>query len=258
MNAYEVQDIAQTIFRRSGADILSSPPGTLHIQLTEELDQALMNRPFYWQYVRSTGETPKPMQLHLKINPDAPGDGEVLHSGSPRFHQLLDQLRLRGRWTRLYEETRGIPGNQTGLHPWLNVNVKISYLCDRRKDIILSLGIHLLTGTVKDHFMDSLASRPLSPHLPELTFIMAPIIKPPSAFVRIKQMLMEAIDQGPDDWAKAAEARMQEDLELLDAFYAGEHELPESYEIEKKAIEEQYTPHIYVEVINAGIFYLLP
>ncbi|MGM2836147.1 YqhG family protein, partial [Bacillus cereus group sp. Bce025] len=39
-------------------------------------------------------------------------------------------------------------------------------------------------------------------------------------------------------------------------FYEESDELPESYEIEKQALQEQYEPRITVQIINGGLFYV--
>lgn len=40
------------------------------------------------------------------------------------------------------------------------------------------------------------------------------------------------------------------------SFYEESDELPESYEIEKQALQEQYEPRITVQIINGGLFYV--
>ena len=48
--------------------------------------------------------------------------------------------------------------------------------------------------------------------------------------------------------------RWNHDLDLLNRFYEESDELPESYEIEKQALQEQYEPRITVQIINGGLF----
>ena len=50
--------------------------------------------------------------------------------------------------------------------------------------------------------------------------------------------------------------RWNHDLDLLNRFYEESDELPESYEIEKQALQEQYEPRITVQIINGGLFYV--
>lgn len=45
-------------------------------------------------------------------------------------------------------------------------------------------------------------------------------------------------------------------MNLLDQFYADQVDKPETYEIEKKALIDQYEPKINIEIINGGLFTL--
>ena len=57
-------------------------------------------------------------------------------------------------------------------------------------------------------------------------------------------------------WADAAIKRWNEDLELLDHFYDDHEEKPETYELEKIGLQDQYEPIVNIEIINGGIYYL--
>ncbi|WP_052363650.1 YqhG family protein [Geomicrobium sp. JCM 19037] len=84
---------------------------------------------------------------------------------------------------------------------------------------------------------------------------MAGLVQPTSAVRRIKQYLLGDISNRKHEWADEATKRMNEDLILLDRFYE-EEEVREDYDLEKKAIKEQYQPAIELSFINGGIFYL--
>ena len=45
---------------------------------------------------------------------------------------------------------------QTPLLPWLCMNVKISYQCDRKRDIFKSIGLQLINGQMVEDFHDRL------------------------------------------------------------------------------------------------------
>ena len=107
----------------------------------------LMNRPFYWHYIERTGGVPQPMQLTLITRPNEQTNklkGERLHFGAPRLHQLFRSAQKRGSFIRLYEEPESPLNGNAALHPWLGMNVVISYECDRKKDDLVSLGLHLI------------------------------------------------------------------------------------------------------------------
>ena len=50
--------------------------------------------------------------------------------------------------------------------------------------------------------------------------------------------------------------RWNHDLDLLNRFYEESDELPESYEIEKQALQEQYEPALQCKLLMADSFML--
>ena len=112
--------------------------------------------------------------------------GEVLHFGSPRLHQIFHSARKLASYTRLYENKAAIPGKQTPLHPGLGFNIKISYQCDLKKDLLKSFRINLINGAMKENFHEELMKKTLTPKIPDFTFTLTPIIKPQSGISRIQ------------------------------------------------------------------------
>src|SRR5699024_11543085 len=56
-------------FNAHHCTILRNEDGVMTVQLTEEMDQSLMNRPFYWHYVKKMGKMGEPMKLTFITNP---------------------------------------------------------------------------------------------------------------------------------------------------------------------------------------------
>jgi hypothetical protein len=261
MQQHEIHQFLERYFRANECDILEADDGYIKVQLSIEMDKELMNRPFYWHYIERTGGTPAPMQLTLitkQTEKTNSLEGERLHFGSPRLHQIFRSAQKRGGFIRLYEEAASCQQSHIPLHPWLGLNVKISYQCDRKKDQILSLGLHLISGTIIEQFHDRLQKLKLTPKIPDYCFTISPLIKPKSGIGRLEQYIRRRIFQDDHTWAEKAKERWAEDLALLDHFYEGMEEKPECYHIEKEALEEQYKPRIIVSVINGGLFYLHP
>lgn len=256
MRQDEIQQFLERYFRANECDIIENEDVYMTVQLTIAMDKELMNRPFYWHYIERTGGTPAPMKLTFIIKHTENITGEPLHFGSPRLHQLFQSAQRHGSYIRLYEKTNAT--SSVPLHPWLGVNVKISYQCDRKKDTILSLGLHLITGTIVEQFHEKLQKLPLTPKIPDYCFTISPIIKPQSGMARLEQYIGKKIEQDDHTWAEQAIARWNEDLALLDHFYEEMEEKPECYYMEKQALEEQYKPKITISVINGGLFYLQP
>ena len=261
----EIHKFLERYFVANDCAIEGNTASHLTVQLTIDMDKELMNRPFYWHYLEKTGGVPNPMKLTLITNQNAaPEDlkGDIIHFGSPRLHQIFESTKSIGSFIRLYEQTNSLPRQQasTPLHPWLNVNLKVSYKCDRKKDILMSLGIHLISGVIVESFHEKLHTLPLTPKIPDMCFTMSPIIKPQSGLSRLEHYVRGFIASQDHSWAEEARARWQKDLNLLNHFYEDleEEELPETYETEKKALQEQYEPKIIVDIINGGLFYMTP
>jgi len=247
-------------FAANECEIIENSDGKLVTTLTVDLDKQLMNRPFYWHYVEKTGGTPQPMTLTFFTKKKEKKKGEFIHFGSPRLHQIFQSAKKLASFFRLYEMEDASKKQDTGytpLYPWLNINVKISYLCDRKKDTLLSLGLHLINGQIVEQFFDKLLERTLTPKLPDYCFPLTSLIKPQSGLTRLKKYIEQTIASDDHRWAEEAKMRWNEDLALLERFYEDSHDdHRETYENERNALREQYEPRIAVEVINGGIFYL--
>lgn len=258
MQQSEISSFLMSFFEANSCPIIEENNGYFVVQLTNEMDEALMNRPFYWQYLRKTGGTPNPMKLTFITNAqEAPADlkGERVHFGSPRLHQIFAATKKLAAYIRLYEQKKRTEQN-VPLQPWLGINLKVSYICDKKKDQIYSLGLHLINGVMVDHFQEKLQKLELTPKIPDYCFTITPLIKPFSGLNRIKNYVLEKIKQEDHQWAEEAEKRMKADLFLLDHFYEDLDEKPDLYWIEKQAIQDLYKPRIEIEIQNGGMFYL--
>ena len=147
----EVHQYLEKYFSAVNCQITDQTPGSMTIQLTPEIDKELMNRPFYWHYAEKTGQKGVPMSLTLitdqdKVSPDV--KGELVHFGSPRLQQIFQSAKKHANYVRLYEQKPGPLTKQLPLHPWLAVNFKVSYQADRKKDVLHSLGLNLISVTI--------------------------------------------------------------------------------------------------------------
>lgn len=255
----EIHNFLQRYFTANSCEFTEINEGYMTVQLTNNMDKMLMNRPFYWHYLEKTGGIPNPMKLTLITDQGkAPKDlkGELIHFGSPRLHQIFQSTKELAKFIRLFQQYSNSPQRNLPLYPWLGVNVKISYECDQKKDTFLSLGLHLINGLIMENFQASLENIELTPKIPDLCFTMPALIKPRSGLNRIQQYIYALIEKEDHSWADNAKKRWREDLALLDHFYEGMQEKPESYLIEKEALREQYEPKVKIEMINGGLFYL--
>ncbi|MGC4376540.1 YqhG family protein [Fictibacillus sp. Mic-4] len=257
MQQQEIHRFLERFFVANECEILEKTADSLKVQLTIELDKLLMNRPFYWHYLEKTGAEPNPMTLTLYTGQGQPADssGEFIHFGSPRLHQIFSSTKKLASFIRMYES---VPhsGINIALNPWLCINVKISYQCDRKKDMIHSYGIHLINGIIEENFHEKLQTIRLSKRIPDYCYTLSPLIKPVSGLKRLENMIIEKIHEDDHSWAEDARMRWAEDEELLNRFYEDIEEKPEYYYGEKEALQTQYEPKITVSIINGGLFYL--
>ncbi|KEZ51674.1 YqhG family protein [Metabacillus indicus] len=258
MQQQQISEFLETFFTANSCDITEKQPGYMTVQLTVDMDKELMNRPFYWTYLEKTGGVPNPMQLTLITDAKrAPADlkGEIMHFGAPRLHQIFRTAKKFGGHIRLYENPPNT-GSSQSLHPWLGVNVMVSYQSDKKKDHLYSIGLHLISGAIIEDFQDHLENMALTPRIPDLCFTTSPMIKVQSGLLRIQNFIQAKFEQDDHSWADDARQRWNSDMMLLSHFYEDLEEKPESYHLEKEALKELYDPHIHVSITNGGLFYL--
>lgn len=258
MYPQQIHSYLRQFFLENDCFILGEEDHYLTVQLTIDMDKRIMNRPFYWQYVEATNGEPNPAQVTFITDSASLNGkiyGEIIHFGSPRLNQLFQVTRDLGAFVQMYERVKPFEG-QVMLSPWLGVNYKISYCSDRTKEMLFSFGINLLTGTIIEDFHETVSCLELADEMSENGFHIQYIIKPIRALQRLDAKIEAIIQQDDHTWAEEAKKRWQRDQRVLDYFYEDVEEKPECYEIEKRAIEEQYNTKIKVEVINGGLFYI--
>src|SRR5690625_4103954 len=222
----------------------------LKVQLTKEMDMALMNRPFYWQYVETTGNQGQPMELTFKLNPNL-DKGEWIHYGSPRFQQICTHLKKSGKFTLLYEMV-DVQQN-TMLHPWLLTNFCITYEGKQIKEEIMSIGLNLINGTFIFDMMEHFKKRNFKPTLSDRCYTISPLIKLTRGFLRDEKDIQEHIIEQDHQWAVESLKLLQEELDMIEHFFKDKEQ---ELEKEKADIMSRLQPKISYEVWNGGILYL--
>ncbi|MEQ6357207.1 YqhG family protein [Lysinibacillus sp. M3] len=258
MYPQQVHSYLREFFNENDCPILREDQHYLTVQLTVDIDKRIMNRPFYWQYVEATNTEANPAQVTFITDQTASAGslyGEAIHFGSPRMNQLFQATRELGAYVQLFEKVDTAIG-QVILTPWLGVNFKVSYCCDQTKEMLYSFGINLLTGVIKEDFHETICTSDFDTVPADNAFHVQFIIKPLRALERLNATIEKIIEQDDHSWATEAKKRWQRDQRVLDYFYEEEDDKPECYDVEKKALEEQYDTKIKIEIINGGIFYL--
>lgn len=250
-----------------GGEILEEAPSYVRVRLTPDMDKDLMNRPFYWSYVEQFGLEPVPAVLTLVFDPDRPppdGRGEPIAFGSLRLTQIIRSAQKRGRFVRLYEaptEGQGGGSDRTEavrLVPHLAVNYRVSFLCDRKKEHLLPIGVNLETGHVVEGFYPRIAARPFTPVMPPGAVLAPCRLTLEAAVARAEAAVAAAVAAEDDSWAREALARLAEEQALLRAYYGETPTEEQRGELAQRLeeLEALFTPRITVDVVNAGLFFL--
>jgi len=243
-------------FTAHHCEVSSDGNGMLGVKLTEEMDKALMNRPFYWHYIKKMGRPGDPMQLKINVNPERnEKNAEWIHFGSPRLQQIINHLRTNEQYTKLFQSMYTTAN--TPLYPWLVVNLKISYKGKHKKDELFSIGLHLVNGMMKVEMMDILKKFTLHPAISDYCYTISPLIKMKSGFKRIETVIDQYIENQTHEWAQESLKLLDEEIALLEYFYETKTETEQQQmEKEKQEIKKRYYPEVTYEVINGGLFYL--
>ncbi|MFJ9497028.1 YqhG family protein [Brevibacillus centrosporus] len=255
MQQEQVRQFVERYLASFSAHIVESHPDYLTVKLPVEVDKDIGNRPFYWSWVEKMNIAYQPLVMTFAFHPDRIPEGkraEYLHLGAARMQQIFASTQKHGRFLCMYEQKGGVLGGtrrSTPLVPWLGLNLKISLLCDKKRDILLYLGINLHKPQVVHDFTSFLFSLPLTPTIPDYFYTLDRRITVPQALSMAEKTVADVLELEDQTWAEEAKARLQEELEILSAYY---EELarrePESAEKEEDEQEVEENVEIIPEV----------
>ena len=258
MYPQQVHSYLEQFFSENNCSILGKNDHYITVQLTIDMDKRIMNRPFYWQYVEATNGEPSPAQVTFITDQNRLEEkitGEIIHFGSPRLSQLFQVTKELGAYVQMFEIAEEHNFSPL-LTPWLGVNYKVSYCCDQTKEMLFSFGINLMTGEIVEDFQERLCKMNLDTVKSADAFQVQYIIKPIRGLKRLDEKMEQLIQQDDHTWAEQAKKRWERSQRVLDYFYEDVEDKPECYEVERKALEEQYESKIKIQIINGGLFYL--
>jgi hypothetical protein len=230
MNQQEVRKFVETYLDAFSSTIVEVHPAYLTVKLPETVDRDIGNRPFYWSWVERMNIPPQPMTLTFLFDPENAPEGirgEPVFFGAGRLNQIFQSAQKHGRFVCLYEQinplsARGsLPARRSlGLTPWLNLNVKVSFICDKKRDVILYLGINLHQPRIVQDFYAFVKRLPLGPSIPNYTYTLERRLTLQQAFLHVEQEVQRIINEQDPEWALQARKRLQEELEILETYYA--------------------------------------
>ncbi|ULL14709.1 hypothetical protein DVH26_09745 [Paenibacillus sp. H1-7] len=191
--------------------------------------------------------------------------------GSRRLGQIFEAVRNKGRFVHLYEQfkpeqqQKSAPMSTLAYETWMQVNYKVEMACDMKRSEIHSLGIHMVTGEIREHFQDVLRTRRLSPRIPPQVYMIPDRLTLPRAVIYLEEYLERKLRDYDHSWAEDAQFRLQDELNRIRSYYES---LIQSADLDKKPdfeaqyanrrqeIDWQFRPRIEVTVINCGLFHL--
>lgn len=243
-----------TFFTNHDCHVTSVNEEAIEVQLTEKIDRAIMNRPFYWHYIKGTGQKGQPQTLTFSTKrTDNAHQMEIIHFGTPRMNDICRYLESSSRFIRIFEQVQ--VSRQTLLHPWLNINIVISYKGRQLKEEVISLGLNLINGVIVEEMMEGLQSKQFDSFISPHCYTVTPIIKINSAFLRIEKYIDDHLKKKNYAWVKDSLLLLKEELLLLAHFYEDKHQkallVQEIIELHKRL-----RPELSLQIINAGLMYL--
>ncbi|SET61860.1 protein YqhG of unknown function [Salinibacillus kushneri] len=260
MEQQTIHNYLHQFFTLNSCEVRENNTGKLTVTLNEELDRLLLNRPFYWEYIKKIGQEGEPATLTFISNPDRIEEkGEWIHFGSPRLHQIFQYQLKKGKYTMLYEQAQKTP-----LNPWLVVNIKISYIGQQKKDEILSIGLHLINGIMVFEFMEKIKNMDFSTVIPDYSFTISPIIRIHSGYKRIETYIEQYLNSMNHKWAEESFSKYEKEKNILTHFYESylqaandeeQEQLTVRYDNELDHLQKRLLPKIDIEPINGGVFY---
>lgn len=260
MGIKNLHDFLYTFFTENQCEIVHQTDQDLKIQLSAELDEQLMNRPFYWHYVKKMNLEGEPSSLYLTVDPNQKQEEdknnyEFVHFGSPRLQQIFRILSSKGRYVKLYQTVATT--EHTPLIPWLVLNLKISYIGKDKREVLKSIGINMVNGAIINQFIHAIKHIEWDVKSADFCYTVTPLIQLKHSYQRIMQLIEKMLQQEQHEWAAASWKQMEKEKNLLKQFYQSDDEgYHNHYEEELEAIESMYQPKIDVSVVNGGLFFI--
>lgn len=223
---------------------------------------------------RGNDESSEILGRYLGIAPIVANPGRTIEEpiiyGSRRLEQIFAAVCDKGMYVQQFEDPpaspRGSP-SAVSYSSWLGVNYKIEYICDMKREELVSLGLNMNTGEIVPDFHDRMLQRSLSPRIPARTSLRE-TISLERAVSSLERTMEQHLAKADYRWAEEAVQRMNEEIERIDGFYAGllgsqgleeeqKNELESQYARRREEIEWQYRPRVEVKPIHCGWYHLL-
>src|SRR5690606_38807322 len=101
---------------------------------------------------------------------------------------------------------------------WLGVNYKIEFICDMKREELISLGISMNTGEIVANFDERVKVRGLTSRIPPRTMLRESITLE-RAVMSLETHIEQQLRQADYEWASQALERMEEEMARIDSYY---------------------------------------
>lgn len=256
MKIENLHEFLYHFFKENQCSISSSTDTQLAVQLSPEIDEQLMNRPFYWQYMKKMGLEGEASELYLTTDPnDKDEKYEFIHFGSPRLKKIMDICLQKGKYVKLYELAN--VNQHTPLVPWLILTIKLSYIGQTKKEEIHSIGINMINGAIINDAISFIQTIDWDIKASDFCYTLTPLIHVSHSYQRVVQLIEHKLQQQSHQWATESWVSMEKEIELLNRFYeSAKSQHLNHYQEELATIEALYLPEINIDIINGGIFFI--
>lgn len=266
MQQTEVREFVEKYFAAFQSHVVENHPDYVTVKLPEDVDKDIGNRPFYWSWVEKMNIVPQPLHLTLFFpQTEIPKElrAEHIHFGSKRLQQIFESTYKHGRFVCMYETPKGIlqktsmsTRRSTPLTPWLHLNIKVSFICDKKRDFLLSLGINLHQARVVQDFYPFLKRLQLTPAIPDYFYTLDRRLDIPQAIEMAKSEVYHFLNGEDHDWADQARLRLQEELDILEEYYKHvaleEEKAKASTKATEKEDELEYPTDNVTEIVKSS------
>src|SRR5690625_2458499 len=189
---FNTHSFLYTFFSANDCQIVNHVPGKLTVKLTEKMDQAIMNRPFYWHYMKTTGRRGNPLELTFitDISKDIE-NGEWIHIGTPKMNEIIEFLEKESTCIQMFElhDTK----TRVMLQPWLLINFSLIFKGGQMKESIISLAINLINGIVLKDAMEQLQRIKLSSVISNNCYTISPLISLQNGCKRLESIVVNQL-----------------------------------------------------------------
>ncbi len=263
MKDQKLYNFCKQYFTLVNATLHHADDFALSVELPKEVDKELTDRPFYWMWVETLGETPPPNFLYLLFDDLTPSPEwtsvlkdtqkpERVLPGSYRMQKIYQSAKLHGMFAVAYER-------KADLWPHVLINVKVSYISDRQKDELLSYLFSAHHQTIKKIEWNHWEKNLLYDEPQSGSQIVPLPINYDLVFSKLLSEVTHEIEKRDQSWARESSQRLKKELTELDQYYEtmeNKEALAAEQQLRKAEITWRMSPRVEVNPYQLALLYL--